>query len=177
MTRNSYWVAMVNECHVDSPTNEAFAFEMAENGCMEETEESICCRAAAMFGFDFERIVPLECSMRTMFEVGGVQFNPVATRCSSAWPARVEHRLRHPGRGPAVRREEGGRGVVNGKLMKERRKALGMTQMQLAVAVGASSVAMVSSWERGCTVASVPKLRKLAEVLGVTMEQLLEEEE
>lgn len=50
MTRNSYWVAMVNECHVDSPTNEAF-------------------------GFDFERIVPLECSMRTMFEVGGVQFN------------------------------------------------------------------------------------------------------
>lgn len=75
MTRNSYWVAMVNECHVDSPTNEAFAFEMAENGCMEETEESICCRAATMFGFDFERIVPLECSMRTMFEVGGVQFN------------------------------------------------------------------------------------------------------
>ena len=82
MTRNSYWVAMVNECHVDSPTNEAFAFEMAENGCMEETEESIyerACRsiegAAAMFGFDFERIVPLECSMRTMFEVGGVQFN------------------------------------------------------------------------------------------------------
>lgn len=66
---------------------------------------------------------------------------------------------------------------MNGKLMKERRKALGMTQMQLAVAVGASSVAMVSSWERGCTVASVPKLKKLAEVLGVTMEQLLEEKE
>ncbi|RDC24055.1 hypothetical protein C1857_08420 [Eggerthella lenta] len=90
---------------------------------------------------------------------------------------RMEHRLRHPCRGTAVRREEGGRGVVNGKLMKERRKALGMTQMQLAVAVGASSVALVSSWERGCTVASVPKLKKLAEVLGVTMEQLLEEEE
>lgn len=66
---------------------------------------------------------------------------------------------------------------MNGKLMKERRKALGMTQMQLAVAVDASSVTMVSSWERGCTVASAPKLRKLAEVLGVTMEQLLEEEE
>ena len=31
--------------------------------------------AAALFGFDFERIVPLECSMRAMFEVGGVQFN------------------------------------------------------------------------------------------------------
>lgn len=66
---------------------------------------------------------------------------------------------------------------MNGKLMKERRRALGMTQMQLAMAVGASSVAQVSCWERGCVVASVPKLRKLAEVLGVTMEQLLEEEE
>lgn len=66
---------------------------------------------------------------------------------------------------------------MNGKLMKKRRKALGMTQMQLAVAVGASSVALVSSWERGLTVASVPKLKKLAEVLGVTMEQLLEDEE
>lgn len=66
---------------------------------------------------------------------------------------------------------------MNGKLMKERRRALGMTQMQLAVAVGASSVTQVSCWERGCTSASVPKLRKLAKVLGVTMEQLLEEEE
>lgn len=66
---------------------------------------------------------------------------------------------------------------MNGKLMRERRRALGMTQMQLAVAVGACSIAVVSGWERGRTVASVPKLRKLAEVLGVTMEQLLEEEE
>lgn len=66
---------------------------------------------------------------------------------------------------------------MNGKLMKERRRALGMTQMQLAVAVGASSVALVSNWERGCTVASVPKLKKLAEVLGVTMEQLLDDGE
>lgn len=66
---------------------------------------------------------------------------------------------------------------MNGKLMKERRKALGMTQMQLAVAVGASSVNMVSCWERGRSVASVPKLKKLAEVLGVTMEQLLDDGE
>lgn len=66
---------------------------------------------------------------------------------------------------------------MNGKLMKERREELGMTQIQLAVAVGASSVTQVSNWERGRVVASVPKLRKLAEVLGVTMEQLLEEEE
>lgn len=66
---------------------------------------------------------------------------------------------------------------MNGKLMKERRRALDMTQMQLAVAVGASSVTQVSNWERGRVVASVAKLRKLAEVLGVTMEQLLEEED
>lgn len=66
---------------------------------------------------------------------------------------------------------------MNGKLMKERREELGMTQMQLAVAVGASSVTQVSNWERGRTLASVPKLRKLAEVLGVTMEQLLEDGE
>ena len=66
---------------------------------------------------------------------------------------------------------------MNGKLMKERREELGMTQMQLTVAVAASSVTQVSNWERGRTLASVPKLRKLAEVLGVTMEQLLEEEE
>lgn len=66
---------------------------------------------------------------------------------------------------------------MNGKLMKERRRALGMTQMQLAVAVGACSVAVVSGWERGRAVASVPKLRKLAEVLGVSMEELLEDGE
>lgn len=66
---------------------------------------------------------------------------------------------------------------MNGKLMKERRRALGMTQMQLAVAVGACSVAVVSGWERGRTVASVPKLKKLAEVLGVSMEELLEDGE
>lgn len=66
---------------------------------------------------------------------------------------------------------------MNGKLMKERREELGMTQMQLAVAVGASSVTQVSNWERGRVVASVSKLRKLAEVLGVTMEQLLEDGE
>lgn len=66
---------------------------------------------------------------------------------------------------------------MNGKLMKERRRALGMTQMQLAVAVGASSVTQVSNWERGRAVASVSKLKKLAEVLGVTMEQLLEDGE
>lgn len=66
---------------------------------------------------------------------------------------------------------------MNGKLMKERRRALGMTQMQLAVAVGACSIAVVSGWERGRTVASVPKLKKLAEVLGVSMEELLEDGE
>ena len=66
---------------------------------------------------------------------------------------------------------------MNGRLIRQRRKELGMTQMQLAVAVGASSVTMVSNWEHGRAMASVPKLKKLAEALGVTMEQLLEDEE
>lgn len=64
---------------------------------------------------------------------------------------------------------------MNGKLIKKRREELGMTQIQLAFAVGASGVAPVSAWENGRSVASVPKLRKLAEVLGVTMEQLLDD--
>lgn len=38
---------------------------------------------------------------------------------------------------------------ANGKLIKERRRALGMTQMQLAVALDIGSVAMLSGWERG----------------------------
>ena len=74
MTRNSYWVAMVNECHVDSPTNEAFAFEMAENGCMEETHGSLKRRITAMWGFQTSGIELLEAST-IWFELGGMQFN------------------------------------------------------------------------------------------------------
>lgn len=64
---------------------------------------------------------------------------------------------------------------MNGKLMKERRKELGMTQMDLAVRMGVQ-LSNVSSWERGARTASVPNLRKLAVILGVSMEELLADE-
>lgn len=59
--------------------------------------------------------------------------------------------------------------------MKERRKELGMTQMDLAVRMGVQ-LSNVSSWERGAHTASVPNLRKLAGILGVSMEDLLADE-
>lgn len=65
---------------------------------------------------------------------------------------------------------------MNGNLVRERRKALGMTQMQLAVAVGASGVGVVSQWERGANGATVPYLLKLSKVLGVTVDELLDNE-
>lgn len=64
---------------------------------------------------------------------------------------------------------------MNGKLMKERRKELGMTQMDLAVRMGVQ-LSNVSNWERGARTASVPNLRKLAGILGVSMEDLLADE-
>lgn len=59
--------------------------------------------------------------------------------------------------------------------MKERRKELGMTQMDLAVRMGVQ-LSNVSNWERGTRTASVPNLRKLAGILGVSMEDLLADE-
>lgn len=59
--------------------------------------------------------------------------------------------------------------------MKERRKELGMTQMDLAVRMGVQ-LSNVSSWERGARTASAPNLRKLAGILGVSMEDLLADE-
>lgn len=64
---------------------------------------------------------------------------------------------------------------MNDKLMKERRKELGMTQMDLAVRMGVQ-LSNVSSWERGVRTPSVPNLRKLAGILGVSMEDLLADE-
>lgn len=64
---------------------------------------------------------------------------------------------------------------MNGKLMKERRKELGMTQMDLAVRMGVQ-LSNVSNWERGARTASVPNLRKLAGILGASMEDLLADE-
>lgn len=49
-------------------------FELAENGCMEETHVSLKRRIAAMWGFQTSGIELLEAST-TWFELGGMQFN------------------------------------------------------------------------------------------------------
>lgn len=72
---------MVNECHVDSPTNEAFAFEKDERGYMLETEESIKSRIVEKWGFDYRRVIPLEASMGKTFEVGGMWFEVCTKVC------------------------------------------------------------------------------------------------
>ena len=50
------------------------AFEQAENGCMEETHDSLKRRIEAMWGFQTSGIELLEAST-TWFELGGMQFN------------------------------------------------------------------------------------------------------
>lgn len=52
----------------------AIDFELAENGCMEETKGSLKRRIARTWGFEFEGIELLEAST-TWFELGGMQFN------------------------------------------------------------------------------------------------------
>lgn len=52
----------------------AVDFELAENGCMEETHVSLKRRIAAMWGFQTSGIELLEVGT-TWFELGGMQFN------------------------------------------------------------------------------------------------------
>lgn len=52
-----------------------FEFEEAENGCMEETKDSMRLRIARKWGFDPARVVPMEADMKAMFELGRTQFN------------------------------------------------------------------------------------------------------
>ncbi len=52
----------------------AVNFELAENGRMEETHDSLKRRITAMWGFQTSSIELLEAST-TWFEIGGVQFN------------------------------------------------------------------------------------------------------
>jgi transcriptional regulator with XRE-family HTH domain len=54
------------------------------------------------------------------------------------------------------------------------RKALGLTQDQVALQVEVEPET-ISRFERGVTLPSLPTLARLAEVLGATMTQLLEE--
>ncbi len=54
--------------------------------------------------------------------------------------------------------------------IQEAREAKGMTQRQLADAIGSSFWA-VSSWERGVRMPAADTFQRLARVLGVPMEQ------
>lgn len=59
---------------IDDRKRVAVDFELAENGCMEETHGSLKRRIAAMWGFQTSGIELLEASA-TWFELGGMQFN------------------------------------------------------------------------------------------------------
>ena len=59
-----------------------------------------------------------------------------------------------------------------GALISRLRKEHGMTQMQLADALGISYQA-VSNWERGLSMPDISKLPELAEIFGTTIDELL----
>lgn len=59
---------------IDDRKRMAVNFELAENGCMEETHDSLKRRIAAMWGFQTSGIELLEAST-TWFELGVMQFN------------------------------------------------------------------------------------------------------
>ena len=60
-----------------------------------------------------------------------------------------------------------------GTYIAGKRKALGMTQKQLAEQLGMSDKS-VSKWERGKTAPDVSQLGDIADVCGVTLEKLLD---
>ena len=62
-----------------------------------------------------------------------------------------------------------------GKNLTRWRKALGLTQDQLAGRLGVEPET-ISRFERGVTLPSLPTLAGLAQILGATVAQLLEEE-
>lgn len=62
-----------------------------------------------------------------------------------------------------------------GKNVTRWRKSLGLTQEQVASRLGVEPET-ISRFERGVTLPSLPTLASLAQILGTTMAQLLEEE-
>ena len=62
---------------------------------------------------------------------------------------------------------------TRGTLITELRKEHGMTQAQLAEQMGVTDKA-VSKWERDLSCPDINSIPKLAEVLGTTVEQLME---
>ena len=64
-----------------------------------------------------------------------------------------------------------GGGGVGGRLRTARR-SVGLTQKQLAAALGVESIT-VSRWERGVTTPSLPRLRRIAELTETTVSDLV----
>ena len=59
--------------------------------------------------------------------------------------------------------------------IREARKALGIKQGEFARMLGVTSGA-VSQWEKGRTLPNVDKLKRIAEVLNTTVDELLTDE-
>lgn len=62
-----------------------------------------------------------------------------------------------------------------GTIIASKRKALGMTQLDLANQIGVTDKA-VSKWERNISCPDVSSLPKLAEILGVSVDDLMQVE-
>ena len=60
-----------------------------------------------------------------------------------------------------------------GKMIAEKRKELGMTQLELAEKMGVTDKA-VSKWERDLSCPDVNSLPKLAEIFGMSVDELLQ---
>lgn len=58
-------------------------------------------------------------------------------------------------------------------LFRELRKAKGLTQKEVAEALGGITHATVSNWERGLNMPETPMAKKVAELYGVTVDELL----
>lgn len=58
-----------------------------------------------------------------------------------------------------------------GDQIRKYRQALGLSQMALGRRLGISSVA-VSKWERGQSQPDIPMLKQLADIFGVSMDEL-----
>ena len=59
-----------------------------------------------------------------------------------------------------------------GQFISERRKAIGLTQKELAERLGVTNKA-VSKWETGGGMPDVSMLKKLSEILEVSVDELL----
>ncbi len=63
-------------------------------------------------------------------------------------------------------------GALLGRNIAERRKALGLTQAELAEKLGADTVT-VSRFERGSHLPSLQRLERIADTLGIPLAELL----